>query len=113
MGVGAMVFKPAMIAAQLFFHARDCLIRAGISIGGLTLGMQRHLGIKVNGALGAEPKTVFGERTWPGIPPSKYLSVASAIRPLTRSRKASPTSIFLPDMRNDMVTSVKSPAYLT
>src|SRR6266851_1752286 len=40
--------------------------------------------------------------TWPENPPSKYFAVASAIRSLMRERNASPTSMFLPETRNDI-----------
>src|SRR5665213_776074 len=45
--------------------------------------------------------------TCPEYPPSKYLPTVSAIRSLMRSRKASPTSRFFPDTRNDMASSEK------
>src|SRR6266446_2385699 len=48
------------------------------------------------------PKPSLPTVTWPENPPSKYFAVASAIRSLMRERKASPTSIFLPETRNDM-----------
>src|SRR6266568_514265 len=49
------------------------------------------------------PKPSLPTVTWPENPPSKNFAVASAIRPLMRSRKASPMSIFLPETRNGMI----------
>src|ERR1700733_863471 len=51
------------------------------------------------------PKPSLPTVTWPENPPSKYLAVASAIRALMRAHKASPTSMFLPETRNDMKAS--------
>src|SRR5258708_11093775 len=48
------------------------------------------------------PKPSLPTVTWPENPPSKYFAVASAIRSLMRERNASPTSIFLPETRNDI-----------
>ena len=41
----------------------------------------------------------FSTVTWPEKPPSKYLSIASPMRPSIRERKASPISMCFPDMR--------------
>src|SRR3954469_2260692 len=49
------------------------------------------------------PNPSFATVTWPEYPPSKYFASTSAMRVLTRSRKASPMSRFFPDMRNDIV----------
>src|SRR5690242_14605826 len=51
------------------------------------------------------PKPSLPTVTWPEKPPSKYFAVASLIRPLMRSRRASPMSIFLPDTRKDIFAS--------
>jgi len=97
-----------MIAAQLLFDPRNRLIGAGIGIGRVALGMQRDLRIEMNGAFGAEPKTVPRQRDVAGIAAVEYLPNVSAIRSPMRTRKASPMSRFLPDTRNDMAASTRA-----
>src|SRR5271163_2414074 len=67
MGIGAVILEPAMIAAQLLFEPRHRLIGGKIGIGRLALRMQRDLRIEMNGAFGAEPKTIPFERNVSGI----------------------------------------------
>src|ERR1051325_10343596 len=52
-----------------------------------------------------KPKASLPTVTCPENPPSKYFSSASRTRALMRSRRALPTSMFLPDTRKGIVAS--------
>ena len=56
-----------MIAAQSLLHPQRSLIGAGVSVGRAGFGVQRDLGIEVNGAFGAKPGTVPRDRCMTGI----------------------------------------------
>ena len=49
-----VILEAAMIAAQPFFHSQSRLVGAGIGIGRAGFGIQRDLGVEVNGAFGAK-----------------------------------------------------------
>src|SRR6266853_5567407 len=49
-----------------------------------------------------KPNASLPTVAWPENPPSKYFSSASRTRALMRSRRASPSSMCLPDTRKDM-----------
>ena len=62
-----MVFQAAMIAAQPLLDPQRCLIRARVSIGRHAFGVQRDFRVEMNGAFGAESKSVALERHVPRI----------------------------------------------
>src|SRR5579864_235509 len=65
--LGAMLFEPAMIAAQPFLDPQRRLVGAGIGVGRHAFGVQRDLGIEMNGAFGAEAEAVPRQGQVPGI----------------------------------------------
>src|ERR1700756_5122742 len=57
-----MIFAASLVTPQSFLDARRGLIGARISIGSDRFGLERHPGIKVQGALGAKSKSVLADR---------------------------------------------------
>src|SRR5262249_53102893 len=97
------ILAPALVTAQPRFDTDGCLMGACMGIGRERFGSEQDAGVEMTHALGAEPEPLPGDGDVPGKSPSKYLATASATRALTRSRNASPTSMFLPETRNGMI----------
>src|SRR5467141_4036156 len=61
------ILEPALVASQPLLDLGQCLIGAGIGVGGVGIGLERNSGIQMQRAVGAEAETILAQRDVAGI----------------------------------------------
>jgi hypothetical protein len=61
------ILEAAFIAAQPLLDLGQCLVGAGIGVGGIGIGLQRNSGIQMQRAVGAEAEAILAQRDVAGI----------------------------------------------
>jgi hypothetical protein len=104
--VGVVILQTAVITAKLLLQIVGRLIGTEIGVSGHRIGAKHGSGIEMQNAFSVEPEALFADGDVAGEPAAfEILRRCLWTRALMRSRKASPTSMFLPETRKDMGSS--------